>query len=187
LESQPFIIGVVSDSHIPDRASALPVQLLQELESHQVRLILHAGDISIGRVLDELKLIAPVYAVRGNRDFFLRNRVPMKKTFEINGVKFVLMHGHISFIGYWVDKVKHILVGYKRARYLQRLVISEPNAQVYVFGHSHQPENFRQDGKLFFNPGSVTFGESLKFQSSWGILRVFEDGTVKGEILPLNK
>jgi uncharacterized protein len=185
LESQPLIIGVVSDSHIPDRASALPRQLLEELKTYQVQLILHAGDISVGRVLDELELIAPVYAVRGNRDFFLRKRVPMKKTFEINGVKFVLTHGHISFIGYWVDKVKHILVGYKRKRYIQRLVKSEPYAQVYVFGHSHQPENYQQDGKLFFNPGSVTFGESLGLESSWGILRVFKDGTVEGEIRSL--
>jgi putative phosphoesterase len=184
---EPFLIGVIADTHIPDRASGLPGQLLEELKTRKVQLILHAGDISVKRVLEELETIAPVYAVRGNRDFFLRCVVPMIKQFEINGVKIVLTHGHLNFYTYWVDKIQHVMVGYRLNRYLKRLLKAAPEAQVYVFGHSHQPENFWQDGKLFFNPGSVSFGETPGCQSSWGILCVYEDGRVTGEIIPLDK
>ena len=53
-------IGVVSDTHVPDRAVALHPALLSELRRNKVDLILHAGDISTAGVLQELETIAPV-------------------------------------------------------------------------------------------------------------------------------
>ena len=51
--------GVISDTH-----GVLRVQAVDALRGSE--LILHAGDIGTADVLQELKRIAPVVAVRGN-------------------------------------------------------------------------------------------------------------------------
>ena len=63
-------LGVVTDSHVPDRMRALPDALWPALAG--VDAILHAGDVCVPRVLAALEQVAPVYAVAGNRDIFLR-------------------------------------------------------------------------------------------------------------------
>jgi uncharacterized protein len=180
-----FKIGVVSDTHIPDRTPALDPIFLVAIKSEQVDLILHAGDISVKRVLTELETIAPVLAVRGNRDFLLRAQIPMVQQFDKFGVKFALMHGHMGFFTYWFDKVQYLTQGYDPNRYISRLPNAAPKAMVYVFGHTHHAENFWHNGRLFFNPGSVTYGDYLTKQRSWGILEIFEDGRVEGRIMVL--
>ena len=49
-------IGLVSDTHIPEVAPAIPGQIAQAFRV--VDLILHAGDIYVSSVLDELEYIA---------------------------------------------------------------------------------------------------------------------------------
>ena len=83
-------VGVVADSHIPDRMRALPPTALEALAG--VDAILHAGDICVQRVLDALAAVAPVYAVRGNRDLLLRLPLDRELSFEV--VKVGLTHGH---------------------------------------------------------------------------------------------
>jgi putative phosphoesterase len=55
------LIGVISDTHGLLRPEA--VAALQGVD-----LILHAGDVGSAEVLETLKDIAPVVAVRGNND-----------------------------------------------------------------------------------------------------------------------
>jgi uncharacterized protein len=180
-----FKIAVVSDTHVPDRTPDLDPSFFAALKAEKVDLILHAGDICVKRVLDELEKIAPVKAVRGNRDFLLRRRVPMVQHFEQFGVKIALMHGHINFFIYWLDKFLYTFQGYRCSRYISRLPAAAPEAMVYVFGHTHHAENFWQDGRLYFNPGSITYGDYLSKQRSWGVLEVFEDGKVVAKVIPL--
>src|SRR5438094_1902815 len=59
-------IGLLSDTHLPDRLEALPPALFDVFAG--VHLILHAGDVGELRVLDELSALAPVVAVHGNDD-----------------------------------------------------------------------------------------------------------------------
>ena len=59
-------VGVVSDTHIPSRAPAIPPGVFEAFEG--VHLILHAGDVSVRAALDELAALAPVHAVAGNID-----------------------------------------------------------------------------------------------------------------------
>ncbi|KAF0108926.1 MAG: hypothetical protein FD147_2320 [Chloroflexi bacterium] len=181
-----IIIGVISDTHIPDRVPGLNPDLITALKVEKVELILHAGDVCVKRVIDELETIAPVLAVRGNRDFMIRKYTPMVREIKRMGVKIALMHGHINLITYWFDKFQYILHGYKRERYLSRLPKVVHGAGVYVFGHTHHPENHWQDGILYFNPGSVSIGDFPNFQKSWGLLKIYEDGCVENRILPLD-
>ncbi len=178
-----FRIGVVSDTHVPDRTPALDQTFLAALQNAHVDLILHAGDISVQRVIEELQSIAPVLAVRGNRDILLRNQLPKVKRFEKLGIKFALMHGHMDFITYWLDKVAYVFKGYSRNRYTSRILKTAPDADVFVFGHTHHSENLLEDGKLYFNPGSITYGDFLQKTKSWGMIEVFENGQVEGKII----
>lgn len=179
-----FKIAVISDTHVPDRSPEITDAFLTALKAEKVDLILHGGDISVPSVLSQLEAIAPVKAVRGNRDFLLLGRVPMLQQFEVYGVRFALMHGHMNFLVYWLDKFQYMFQGYIRERYIRRLPKAAPGAKVIVFGHTHHAENFWQDGILYFNPGSVTYGDSITRQRTWGIIEVYEDGRVGGKIIP---
>ena len=64
-------LGVVADTHIPDRVRSLHPDLLPGLKAANAEVILHAGDICSPVVLAELSQVAPVVAVRGNRDWAL--------------------------------------------------------------------------------------------------------------------
>jgi uncharacterized protein len=56
-----MLVGLISDTHGLVRPAAL-----EALKGSQ--LIIHAGDIGTPEVLDELRAIAPTFAVRGNND-----------------------------------------------------------------------------------------------------------------------
>jgi len=56
-------VGVISDTHIP-QFKKLPEATWEHFAG--VELIIHAGDLSILRVIAELETIAPVVAVQGN-------------------------------------------------------------------------------------------------------------------------
>lgn len=105
-----FLIAVLADTHVPDRVPALKPAFLDSLKDVKPDLIVHAGDICTKSVLDALNAIAPVIAVRGNRDFLLRKIVPKVAKFEQYGVPIAVMHGHIDFITYWLDKFLYVLL-----------------------------------------------------------------------------
>ena len=178
-------IGVVSDSHIPDRAAALHPELLGELQRSNLDLILHGGDISTPGVLKDLAKIAPVKAVMGNRDWLFAGQLERTIEFEIEGVKIVLTHGHLNFLTYWWDKMHYLFNGYKRDRIVQRLSTAFPKADIVVFGHTHRAENFWAGEQLFFNPGSVTVGDIWIRTRSFGIIEIAEDGSFQSQIIPL--
>lgn len=130
-------IGVISDTHIP-HFKKLPEVIWEHFA--EVELIIHAGDLSVLSVLDELETIAPVVAVQGNIEHEeVVLKLPLKREVEV---------GHCR-IG-----VVHIL-GDSRSRV--RLARQEfPDARVVVYGHSHIPYNQEHEGQLLFNPGSAT-------------------------------
>lgn len=180
-----FVVGVVSDTHIPDRTRFLHPQLIQALDDQKVDLILHAGDICVPRVLDELRELAPVLAVRGNRDILFGKDLPISRTLEVNGIKILLTHGHMGMTSYWADKVQHMLIGYRLNRYIRRVRKEMPGAGVYIFGHSHRSEIIWQEDVLLFNPGSVSIGAPPQFHRSWGLL-TFSGKTIEGKIMYLD-
>jgi predicted phosphodiesterase len=127
------IIGIISDTHIPDRVDRLHPQLLTRLAEQKVELILHAGDIAIPRVLKELAQVAPVKAVRGNRDLAGFSSVPWHTTFMQAGHKIGLAHGHGNFVSYLWDKFQTLLFGYSFDRYRAILSVQLPDADIIVF------------------------------------------------------
>jgi putative phosphoesterase len=124
------VIGLISDTHgllRPDVHTALA----------RVELILHAGDVGGDDILDELELIAPVRAVYGNTDAPGNPRLAPAIDVTIGGVRVHVSHGHE--IG--SPKPAALL-----ARY---------DADVVVYGHTHQQLIANADGRWVVNPGSA--------------------------------
>jgi putative phosphoesterase len=175
------VIGVVSDTHIPDRVNELHPDLLSGLRGQGVRLILHAGDISSQWTLDQLAAVAPVEAVRGNRDIITPFNLPADMHLTINGEKIYLSHGHGSFAHYIWDKWIYILHGYEFGRYQKYLAKTAPGNKVIVFGHTHRPENRLVGVTLYFNPGSAGPNYEQR-QPSFGTLHFRPDRQIYGKI-----
>lgn len=109
-------LGIISDTH-----GLLRPQVFEVFR--EVDLILHAGDIGSPDLLTELEAIAPVRAVFGNTDGFdVRHVVPEVVEEEIEGFKFLLVHGH-QFGRLTPEAIN--------AAY--------PEAEVIIFGHTHKP------------------------------------------------
>ncbi len=132
-------VVVLSDTHIHRGGSR---RLSDAAYAHLQRadVVLHAGDVVTGEVLDELAGFAPVHAVLGNNDRDLLGLLPERLELDLDGVRVGMVHDSGEATG--------------RARRLRRRF---PDSDVVVFGHSHIPWlEPGVDGQLLLNPGSPT-------------------------------
>jgi uncharacterized protein len=153
-------IAIVSDTH-----GLLRPELFARLEG--VDWILHAGDLGPVDLLTELEAIAPVTAVWGNTDGWdVRNRVPEVARVTLEGVRVAVMHGH------------------RLASPKPRAVAAEhPDADLVVYGHTHQPLVQRIGETLVVNPGSAG-PRRFSLPVTIGLATV-EAGAVEVELVPL--
>jgi len=141
-------LGIISDTH-----GHFDPNLLESLRG--VDEILHAGDVGTADVLDQLRVVAPVHAVRGNVD---PPELGLAPTFTRRFGRVSLHMLHVlpqsqSTIRDWA--LAGSLEG-KAAAYCRRFLDSFPEAcRIVIFGHSHEPCALVLEGKLFFNPGSA--------------------------------
>lgn len=180
-------VAVVADTHVPDRVGCLHPNLLPMLQNLHPDLIWHAGDICSPDVLEMLRQVAPVEAVRGNRDWLFVKELPKVRKMTLNGVQVTLQHGHGSLFDYLLDKWHYLWQGYRFERYARIVRKNSGNPQVIVFGHTHHPECIREGNVLWFNPGSASLGPNWKGYPSFGILKFPADGRVEGAIHSLGK
>jgi len=181
-----FRIGVVADTHIPDRRKRLDSAVLAALAARQPDLIIHLGDITTPKVIQWLEQVAPVVMVRGNRDFLFYHHVPMIKELIVRGTRIRMLHGHTPDIfNYLWIKTKVWLFRYRLQWFLPRLLAFADDADVILFGHSHIAEAVMIDGQLFFNPGSVNVPAQGEESLSFGMLYIDEEGNVQPELCPV--
>ena len=178
-------LGVLADTHVPDRVMQLDPRVIEIFQQAQVEAILHAGDVSVPEVLQQLEQVAPVYAVRGNRDIFRLRNLPLRVELKINGATIGMAHGHGTFSRYMIDKLQRAVRGRLVERYLNRLLWEFPSADVIVFGHLHVPCNFRLQGKLLFNPGSTSYPWPRTEPATFGLLHLEKGEEPNGEIVTL--
>jgi len=177
-----MLIGLLSDTHI-----ALPDQLLPEQVKEALRgvdLILHAGDIWVPRVLDELETIAPVLAAMGDddmpEDFGDDDRLKKQLDLSVDGLTIWVQH----------IKPRYGLIN-PNERSNSYSAIFHPQSQepvdppdVVVFGHSHFAEIEIFKGTLLVNPGSPTMPNYLPKLGTVGILAI-EDGKAEARLVQL--
>jgi putative phosphoesterase len=135
-----FRFAVVADTHSKPHPQTR--ERLQELEPD---VILHAGDIGDLNVLDDLREVAPVLAVRGNIDSQVRD-VPEALLVELldgDVLKLRILLTHIAVYG-----------GIKLRAEVGKLARAE-RAGLVVCGHSHVPFLGTDRGIGVFNPGSI--------------------------------
>ncbi len=132
-------VVVLADTHIRRGGTRrLPDAAYVHLDRADV--ILHAGDVVVAEVVDELAGFAPVHAVLGNNDAELFGLLPETLSLDLDGVRVAMVHDGGPAQG---------RAGRMRRRF--------PDADVVVFGHSHVPwDDAGLDGQLLFNPGSPT-------------------------------
>jgi putative phosphoesterase len=132
-------LAIVSDTHLPRGARALPDACVERLRSADA--ILHAGDFMELSVLAALEALGPpVHGVRGNVDSpDLQARLPLTRIVEAGGARIAMIHDSGPAAG-------------RLARMRRRF----PDADAVVFGHSHLPLHERERGFEIFNPGSPT-------------------------------
>jgi uncharacterized protein len=156
-------IGVISDTHLKGVNSRL-IEIYTTYFSN-VDMIIHAGDAVSAEVLEFLGK-KPLHAVQGNMDSEeIKNWLPVKETFEIEGFLIGLIHGWGSPFG--IEK---------------RIRPEFKNAQFVIYGHSHRAVNHIRDGVVFFNPGTAT-GFSVHGVHSIGILEI--GSKIEGSIIEI--
>jgi putative phosphoesterase len=150
------VVGIIADTHgllLPAAIKALK----------GVDLIIHAGDVGNTEVLDRLKSIAPVLAVRGNMDMIEGLReLPETEVIEVGDALLYVIHD------------------------IHRLDIvpSKAGFDAVIFGHLHCPSVSEQKGVLFVNPGSVS-QPRRNYPASLALLHV-QGNSIKAQIVNID-
>ena len=160
-------IVVLADTHIHRNSSRrLPPAVYAALE--RADLVLHAGDVVTGALLDELGTHAPTLAVLGNNDRELVGRLPEERHLTVDGFRLAMVHDSGARTG-------------REARLHRRF----PSADIVVFGHSHIPvDDPGLDGQWLFNPGSPTERRRQPVHT-FGRLRVDDGELVAHELISI--
>jgi putative phosphoesterase len=151
-----LVLGVISDTH-----GLLRPEAIQALRGSD--LILHAGDVGSPDILEELRRIAAVKAVRGNVDNSpWCETLPQTEVIEAGGLSLYMLHD------------------------LKQLDLNPAAAgfAAVICGHSHAPMNETRNGVLFFNPASAG-PRRFKLPICVGKLRI-SDSSISGEIIELH-
>jgi hypothetical protein len=150
-----LLIGVISDTHGLLRPEA-PAALAG------VEHILHAGDVGDPAILDALRKLAPVTAIRGNVDIHGPcAELPATEMVELGGCLIYMLHS--------IDDLD--------------LSPSAAGVRMVVYGHSHKPAIQERAGVLYLNAGSAGPRRFL-LPVTVAIVRI-EDGRPSAEIVEL--
>jgi uncharacterized protein len=125
--SEASVIGLISDTHGLLRQEALAALRGSDL-------IVHAGDVGDAKILDQLRTVAPVVAVRGNVDDEpWASELPMTAVVEAGSARIYVLHD------------------------IHQLNLDPVAAEfnIVITGHSHKPVRMEQSGVLYLNPGSA--------------------------------
>ena len=116
-------VGIISDTHGLLRPEV--IELLKDCDC-----ILHAGDVDRPVILDQLRYLGNLYAVRGNNDGNWARNLSVTLRFKIEGIEFFMTHNK------------------------KDVAWELGNSQIVIFGHSHHFFEEQIDGRLWLNPGS---------------------------------
>lgn len=149
-------VGIISDTHNLLRPEALVA--LKHLD-----LIIHAGDIGERKIIEELKILAPVMVVRGNVD-----QAEWCKTLP-ESIKIA------------VGEIEILVIHKLRELDVQDLT---EKVKVVITEHSHKPLIEEKNGVLFLNPGSAG---RRRFNLPISIAKLKIDGPkIQAEIIELS-
>jgi putative phosphoesterase len=154
-KAQHLKIGLISDTHMPDRWKKLPQAVSDTFSG--VDLILHAGDVGELWVLDELSQLAPVVAVHGNDETNEATRaLPYHQLIAVEGQRLLLTHSHHPNRDDEMASRKNDSWHHQIQRRVN--MAKEHGASVIVHGHTHVAMFIQYDGVWVINPGAIASG-----------------------------
>jgi putative phosphoesterase len=145
---------VISDTH-----GLLRPDVLTRLSGCD--LILHAGDVGDPSILEALRQVAPLHAVRGNVDGGALRSLPATEAVEIGG--------HLLYMVHIPDDLD--------------LDPVSSGVSVVIHGHTHRSRIDRRDGVIYLNPGSVG-PRRFDLPVTMALLRIGPDG-IEPEIIEI--
>jgi putative phosphoesterase len=155
------VIWVVSDTHLTGN-QVLPESFKSRVSREDI--ILHLGDLVSLEALEQFRSLCQFEAVRGNCDMpDVRRRLNPTTIIEIQGIKIGLVHGHGG---------PSETLGSVRKEF-------DGKVEIALFGHTHVPYQKRENGILYFNPGSLGNGRGKG--STYGVLHL--DNQPWGEVV----
>lgn len=166
-EAVKLRVVVLADTHAPRRWKTCPPAVAEHLAHADV--ILHAGDVCVPSVLDELAEFAPVHVVAGNNDGpdVVAWGAPETLELDLAGLRIAMIHDSGQADG-------------RPARMRRRF----PNADLVVYGHSHIPMDITGAGLRIFNPGSPT-DRRRQPHGTIGLLDIEDGRLLDARIVPV--
>ena len=149
-----MLIGLISDTHIPEAGPDLPEEVFEAFRG--VDLILHAGDMHVIGVLDILERIAPVLAARGNGDHPVRlnpNRPGVPDDPRVKEAHIIMLEGFTLGLTHTFPTPGE--VPWERVTGAIQRVFGQ-DVDIVVCGDTHVELVFQEEGPLLVNPGSPT-------------------------------
>lgn len=154
---KPYRIIVLSDTH--GNAHSLYEIVTDRME--EADMFIHLGDGE--RETDDIRTLFPdlkFCQVRGNCDF--ASQLPITDIITAAGKKIMLTHGHTFQVKYSLYHLK------SSAR--------EQNADIILYGHTHQSYTEYEDGLYIMNPGSPV--QPRGGSASYGVIDITDAGIV---------
>jgi len=173
-----LLIGLLSDTHIAFPDETIPHQIKDAFRG--VDLILHAGDIWIPSVLDELGSVAQVMSAWGDDDMEADlggdSRMMTGTSLSLDGITLWLMH----------VKPRYGLLNPREKTYSPGSNNEDPPEppDVVVFGHTHYATIERYQGILLVNPGSATVPNYVPKLGTVALLTI-DSGEVDARLVQL--
>ena len=144
-EAKVVNIGLIADTHMPGTIDNLWPQVHDVFES--VDCSLHAGDLHVTGVIEELETIAPTFVAAGNGDIDVRHpRLKDAWVGDFAGLKVAMVHRFPTPRRASSAKLKNKMVKH----------FGGEQPDVVIYGHTHLAELHEVGGCLYVNPGSAT-------------------------------
>ncbi len=156
MDSKSYLVGVISDTH-----GLLRPEAERYLKGSD--LIIHAGDIGSVEIINRLKKLAPVKAIRGNIDKDkCIEEFPEALDFKFGNKKVFVIHN-----------IKDMEYNYEEKKF-----------DIIISGHSHKPLIKEENGVLFLNPGSAG---KRRFNLPISIAKlIIKENKISAKIIELN-
>ena len=147
-------IAVFSDSH------GYSDNMIRVLQSTPFDMVIHLGDyIRDVQLIQKQFRTIPFEYVAGNGDYFTSSQTT-EKTLVIQNKKIFITHGHIQLRRNDYENLKRIG--------------NKTDCDAIFFGHTHIPWNEPVNGKLYLNPGSISFPRSQS-GTTFAIVEIADD------------
>lgn len=135
-------------------------------EAGEIDYVIHCGDVSEDEREIRRRVNCPVLMVAGNNDFF--TDLPKEIITTLAGNKIFICHGHRQRVSFGLESL-----------YFRGM---QEQANIVLFGHTHQPMCAWQGGMMIANPGSLSLPRQAGWQKTYMILTLQEDRLPIAEI-----